>query len=108
MLASVVPRHVVRAATIFTFFAAVAEGATVAEAWRRSSTTALRTGYRLRDRLAAAGPAIRTALLSRAPPPSIASASPDEQLLAHLRAALGPDIASFDRFQLAFQRALFS
>jgi len=50
LLASVLPRHIVRAATIFAFFVAIAEAATIANAWRRSSSMALRTGYRIRDR----------------------------------------------------------
>ena len=70
-------------------------------------STDLCTGYHIKARLAIAGPAIRSALLSRAPPPSTASASPDAQLVAHLRAVLGP-IDSFSSYQLAFQRALFA
>jgi len=101
----VLPRRVVRAATVFAFLVAVAAGTSAAEAWRRCSSMTLRTGYRIREALALAGPAIRTALLSRAPPPSVASASPDAQLLMHVRAALGADVTSFDHFQLAFQRA---
>lgn len=103
-LASVVPRRIVRAATAFEFLVALAAGATTADAWRRASMTTLRTGYRLRDALRLAGPAIRTALLTRAPPPSVTSPSPDAQLVAHVRAALGEETSSFDRFHLAFQR----
>jgi hypothetical protein len=99
--ASVVPRRIARATTIFAFLAILAEGTSAAEAWRRSSSMTLRTGYRIRHALALAGPGLRTALLSRAPPPSISSASPDAQLLAHVRAALGADVSSFDRFQRA-------
>lgn len=105
LLASVVPRRVVRASTIFGFFVALSGGAAVAQAWRGVSAMSLRTGYRIRSRLALAGSAIRTALCSRAPPPAIASASPDKQLLAHLRVVLGPT-DSFSAYQLTFQRAL--
>ena len=92
-----------RAATIFAFLVALVEGTNAAEAWRSASEMTLRTGYRIRAALGRAGPAIRTALLARAPPPSVVSASPPAQLVAHLREVLGADLASFDRFQLAFQ-----
>ncbi len=77
LLACVLPRRIVRAATIFAFLAARVDGATAAAAWRRSSSMTLRTGYRIREALALVGPAVRAALLSRAPPPSVASPSPD-------------------------------
>jgi len=103
LLASVVPRRITGAATIFAFLVALAEGTNAAEAWRRSSEMTLRTGYRVRAALGRADPAIRTVLLARAPPPSVASASPRAQLVAHLREVLGADLASFDRFQITFQ-----
>ena len=103
LLASVVPRRVAGAAAVFAFLLALSVGTNTAEAWRRASAMTLRTGYRIRSALDLAGPAIRTALLARAPPPSVASASPRAQLVAHLREVLGADLASFDRFQLAFQ-----
>ena len=107
-LASVVPRRSVRATTIFAFLVAMAAGTSTARAWRLASAMTLRTGYRIRTRLALAGPAIRTALLSRAPPPFVESPSFDVQLLAHIRTALGSSIDSFALYQLTFQRALFS
>jgi len=105
-IASVVPRRVVRARTIFALLVALIVAVPLARAWRQVSAMALRTGYRISRCLAVAGPAIRTALLSRAPPPTIESASPDAQLLAHLRAVLGP-IDSFAAYQLTFQRSIF-
>ena len=105
-LASVVPHRIVGASTIFVFLAALATGQGAASAWRSASSMTLRTGYRIKARLAVAGPAIRTALLARAPPPASASASPDAQLVAHLHAALGP-LDSFAPYQLVLQRALF-
>ncbi len=107
-LASVVVRHVVRADTWFALFVALAHGARCAAAWRSSSTMSPRTGYRLRDRLAHARHALRTTLFSRAPPPETESASADAQLVAHLHAVLGADLASFDRYQHAFQRSLLA
>ena len=106
-LASIVPRRIVRARTVFTFMVAMATGESAARAWRQASSMTLRTGYRIKARLAIAGPAIRSALLSRAPPPSTASASPDAQLVAHLCAVLGP-LDSFSSYQLAFERSLFA
>ena len=103
-LAAVIPRRIVRAATAFALLAALAVGTRVACAWPRISSMALRTGYRTEARLALAGPAIRTALLTRAPPPPVQTASPDAQLVAHLRAVLGPD--PFASYQLVFQRPL--
>lgn len=99
-LAAILPGRIVRTATIFAYVAAVATGSSAAAAWREASSMTLRTGYRIRRRLALAGPGIRTALLSRAPPPPVESPSTDAQLLAHVRAALGADVTSFDRFQL--------
>lgn len=107
-LASVIVRHVVRADTWFALFVALAHGARCAAGWRSSSTMSLRTGYRLRDRLAHARHALPTMLLSRAPPPEAVNASADAQLVAHLRAVLGDDTASFDRYQHAFQRSLLA
>jgi hypothetical protein len=106
-LASVVPRLSVRAATIFALLAALADGVSCARAWRAASCMTLRTGYRTKARLALAGPAIRTALLSRAPPPTTNNPSPYAQLLAHLHAVLGPQTDSFSHYQLHFQRSLF-
>ena len=106
--ASVVVRHVVRADTWFALVVALARGACCAAAWRSVSQMSLRTGYRLRDRLTHARHALRTMLLSRAPPPEAVSASADAQLVAHLRAVLGDDTASFDRYQHAFQRSLLA
>lgn len=107
-LASVIVRHVVRANTWFALFVALAHGARCAAAWRALSAMSLRTGYRLRDRLAHARHALRTTLLSRAPPPEASSASADAQLVAHLRAILGADTGSFDRYQHTFQRSLLA
>lgn len=106
-LASVVPRLTVRAVTIFALLAAMADGVPCARAWRAASCMTLRTGYRIKTRLALAGPAMRTALLSRAPPPTTSDPSPYAQLLAHLQAALGPRIDSFSHYQLSFQRSVF-
>lgn len=105
-LASVIPRRLVRAATAFTLLAAVAGGASVAHVWPLISAMALRTGYRIATRIALAGPALRTALLTRAPPPATSTASPDAQLVAHLRAVLGPE--PFVAYQLAFQRSVLA
>jgi len=44
---------------------------------------------------------------SLAPPPSVATRSPKAQLLAHLRAALGPEVASFDRTNSSEEWARF-
>lgn len=105
-LASIVPRRIIRAATLFALLVALSVGGSIASAWRSVSSMTLRTGYRIRQRLALAEPALRTTLLSRAPPPASDSLSPTTQLLAHLRAALGP-IDSFAAYQLAFQRSVF-
>jgi hypothetical protein len=104
-LASVLPRRVVRASTLSALLIALANGERVATAWRRLSCTSQRTGYRLRDRLALRGPAMRTALLSRAPPPPTSSPCLHAHLLAHLRAALG-DGADLGSYQLAFETAV--
>ena len=103
-LAAVVPRRIVRAATIFALLTGLASGLSRAAAWRRASSMTLRTGYRIAAQLEIAGPAIRTALLSRAPPPSTESASPDAQLVLHLRAILGA-AGSLADYQLVFQRS---
>jgi hypothetical protein len=103
-LATVVPRRIVRATTIFALLTGLASGLSRASAWRRASSMTLRTGYRIAARLAIAGPGIRTALFSRAPPPAIDSTSPDAQLVVHVRAVLGVD-ASLADYQLAFQRS---
>jgi hypothetical protein len=104
-LASVLPRRVVRASTLSALLIALSNGERVATAWRRLSCTSQRTGYRLRDRLALRGPAMRTALLSRAPPPPTSSPCLHAHLLAHLRAALG-DGAELGIYQLAFETAV--
>jgi hypothetical protein len=105
-IAAVVPRAVVRARTIFGFLSAIATGLPSARAWRQASSMSVRTGYRVATKMALAGPGIRTALLSRAPPPPVESASHHAQLLAHLRLVLGP-VESLSAYQLAFQRSLF-
>jgi len=104
-LATFLPRRVVGARTLLSLVVAIAAGQRLATAWRALSSMAVRTGYRLRDRLALAGPAIRTALLARAPPPQADRASPHAQLLEHLRAALG-EAADFATYQLTFQRSV--
>lgn len=98
------PRRIVRTTTIFAFLTALAAGVCVATAWRRVSSMTLRTGYRIRRCLAQRGPAIRTALLSRAPPPLVESPRADVQLLLHLRAVLGGADDAFGAFQFTFQR----
>ncbi len=103
-----IPRKIVRAATTFALLAALAIGVPVARAWRQVSAMSLRTGHRIATQLARSGPAIRTALLTRAPPPQIASTSPDAQLVAHLRAVLAPAADTFAAYQLAFQRSHLS
>lgn len=105
-LASVLPRRIVRAATVFAFLAAVAVGTPAARAWRAVSAMALRTGYRVRCALANAGPSIRTARSARAPPPASLSSSPDAQLVAHVRALFGD--TGFSAFQLTFQRSVLA
>jgi hypothetical protein len=106
-LASVIPRMTVRAATVFALLVAMAAGVPCARAWREASLMTLRTGYRTKARLGLARPAMRTALLSRAPQPSTTDPSLDVQLVAHLRAALGAPIDSFSEYQLRFQRSVF-
>jgi hypothetical protein len=103
-LANVVPRRIVRATTIFALLTGLACGLSRAAAWRRASSMTPRTGYRVAARLAITGPGIRTALLSRAPPPRTESASPDEQLALHVRAVFGA-AGSLADYQLAFQRS---
>ena len=105
-IASVVPKAIVRASTIFAFLSALAVGLARAQAWRQASSMSLRTGYRIAAKLARAGPAIRSTLLSRAPPPPVESASHEAHLLAHLRLVLGP-VECFSAYQLAFQPSLF-
>ena len=68
----------------------------------------LRTGTRIRARLALDGPLIRSALLARAPPPFVDSPSLVVQLLAHVYAALGSSTDPFALYQLAFQRPLLT
>lgn len=107
-LSTVLPRHSVGTATIFAFLTALAAGSCVAAAWPGTSSMTLRTGYRIRFRIACAAFAIRTALLSRAPPPRVDSACADVQLLAHLRAALGSCGDAFAVYQSTFQRPVLA
>lgn len=105
-LATTVRRRIVRTGTVLAFFTALANGARVATAWRAASSMTLRTGYRIARRLTDAGMALRTALLSRAPPPHSDSARADAQLLDHARAVLGSSGDAFAAFQSTFQRPL--
>lgn len=107
-LAAVVPRRTVRTATVFTLLVAIVDGSRVAAAWPEVSSMSLRTAYRVRHRLELAAPAIRTVLCSRAPPPFVASASDDAQLVAHVRAVLGDARDPFAAFQSTFQCPLLA
>ena len=105
-LTTIVRRRVVRTATVLALFTAIANGTCVSTAWRLASSMTLRTGYRIRLRLAQHGAAIRTALLSRAPPPRVDSTCADVQLLSHVRAVLGTSGDAFAAYQSMFQEPL--
>jgi hypothetical protein len=105
-LSSSLRRRIVRTSTVLSFLTALAAGSRVAAGWRAASSMSLRTGYRIRSCVAHAVPAIRTALLSRAPPPRVDGVCADGQLLQHAVAVFGTCSDAFAAYQCAFQRPL--
>ena len=102
-LADVLRCCVVRTATLWRFLSAIAGGQSRQAAWQLSGGSVLstRSGYRLCDRFARAGPRLRSLLSSLCPPPTSTSPLPIAQLIDHLRLALLAEPLS--AFQYRFQ-----
>lgn len=106
-LSEVIPRFVVRTATLSRLLLGIAEGLNRKTAWERAQPgLCLRSAYRLWARLVDCQTTLRTALCTRAPPPDFAHDLPVAQLAAHLLRIFDASACVLAEYQLTFQRSL--
>lgn len=104
MFACVLPRHSVKAGMLSGLLEHLGAGGSIKSAWERSGLPVqLQSVYHLVQRLRVRLPAVRTALLSRGPPPDSLHTDPLRQTAEHLRSAFPQKKCPVAAFQHAFQ-----
>jgi len=108
-LASVIRGFTVRTVTLSRLMLALVSGHNRKVAWEQHCNPglSLRTVYRLWQRVLDAQIPLRTALCTRAPPPSCADPRPFAQLAKHLDHLPKHTDCLLARFQCDFQRSIF-
>lgn len=104
VFARVLPRHSVNATMLSELLKRLCAGGSIQSAWEQCRLPMhLQSVYhlvqRFRERLAA----VRSALLSRCPPPDSVHADPLRQTAEHLRCAFAQSECPVEAFQYAFQ-----
>lgn len=104
LLVWVLPRHSVPAGLLNNLLEGLRTGASVQASWRRGRFPfPLETVYHLLQRLRRRLAAVRTALLSRCPPPHTTDRDPLRQTLEHLHCAFPSHPCAIEAFQYTFQ-----
>jgi hypothetical protein len=104
MFACVLPRHSVKAGMLSGLLEHLGAGASIKGAWERCGLPVqLQSVYHLVQRVRERLPAVRTALLSRGPPPDSLHTDPLRQTAEHLRSAFPQKKCPVAAFQHAFQ-----
>ena len=110
LLAKILFRRMVTAPWLWQLLLFIREGMSLKAAWEKvASPFCLDTGYRLRHAFTRSQTFIRSLLLRDGAPPNHNAASPEQQVIEHLRSvfqASACPVADFQvRFQAAFLRA---
>lgn len=104
MFACLLPRHTIKAKMLSGLLEYLCAGASIKSAWERCGMPVqLQSVYHLVQRLRVRLAAVRSALLSRCPPPDSRHADPLRQTAEHLRCAFPQCECPVAAYQYAFQ-----